>query len=79
MARKIKIPNEQRKLYELYADHLMELIVQSKIKYSETCKDYLKRYKGLQFRENEIDRLILGNYVTNENSHKRPLVKLTKI
>jgi len=65
-------------LYEQHADHVVELIVKSKIKYSETYRDYLKRYreKSLQFSENEIDRMILGNYATEYEIHKRPLAKL---
>ncbi len=65
-------------LYEQHADHIVELIVKSKIKYSETYRDYLKKYResGLKFSENEIDRMILGNYTTDEDGHKRPLAKL---
>lgn len=65
-------------LYEQHADHVVELIVKSKIKYSETYRNYLKRYResGLHFSENEIDRMILGNYATDEDIHKRPLAKL---
>lgn len=65
-------------LYELHSDHVVELIFKSKIKYSETYRDYLKKYreKGLQFSENEIDRMILGNYADEEDIHKRPLAKL---
>ncbi|WP_316795447.1 hypothetical protein [Pedobacter agri] len=67
-----------KELYELHSDHVVELIFKSKIKYSETYRNYLEKYKekGLKFSENEIDRMILGNYVMEEDIHKRPLAKL---
>ncbi|MCP1996112.1 HNH endonuclease [Flavobacterium sp. HSC-61S13] len=65
-------------LYELHSDHVVELIFKSKIKYSDTYRTYLEKYKekGLEFSDNEIDRMILGNYATEEDIHKRPLAKL---
>lgn len=65
-------------LYELHSDHVVELIFKSKIKYSDTYRAYLEQYKekGLEFSDNEIDRMILGNYATEEDIHKRPLAKL---
>lgn len=65
-------------LYELHSDHVVELIFKSKIKYSDTYREYLNRYfeNGQKFSDNEIDRMILGNYATEEEIHKRPLAKL---
>jgi len=67
-----------KELYELHSDHVVELVVKSKIKYSETYRNYLSKYrdKGLSFSENEIDRMILGNYTDIEEIHKRPFSKL---
>lgn len=67
-----------KELYELHSDHVVELIFKSKIKYSGTYRSYLEKYKekGLKFNDNEIDRMILGNYATQEEVHKRPLAKL---
>ena len=67
-----------KELYELHSDHVVELIFKSKIKYSDTYRTYLEKYKekGLEFSDNEIDRMILGNYATEEEIHKRPLAKL---
>ncbi|MDM1353246.1 MULTISPECIES: HNH endonuclease [Myroides] len=67
-----------KELYEQHSDHVVELIFKSKIEYSETYRTYLKKYKekGLEFSDNEIDRMILGNYSTEEDIHKRPLAKL---
>lgn len=65
-------------LYELHSDHVVELVIKSKIKYSETYRNYLKKYRdnGLMFSENEIDRMILGTYTNVEEIHKRPFSKL---
>lgn len=67
-----------KELYELHSDHVVELIFKSKIKYSDTYREYLNRYfeNGQKFSDNEIDRMILGNYATEEDIHKRPLAKL---
>jgi len=67
-----------QELYNLHTDHVVELVIKSKIKYSTTYRDYLEKYKehGLVFSENEIDRMILGNYTNVDEIHKRPFSKL---
>lgn len=64
------------KLYNQHTDHALELIVKSQIAYSQTYRNYLKSYVGFTFSENEIDRMILGNYSLENEIHKRPLAKL---
>lgn len=64
------------KLYQQHSDHVLELIIKSKVAYSEKYRDYLNSYDGLKFSEHEIDRMILGNYSKEEENHKRPLAKL---
>ena len=64
------------KLYSEHSDHVLELIIKSKISYSEKYKDYLNSYDGLNFNDSEIDRMILGNYSQENELHKRPLTKL---
>ena len=64
------------KLYSEHSDHVLELIIKSKISYSEKYKEYLSSYTGFDFNENEIDRMILGNYSKENELHKRPLTKL---
>ena len=66
------------KLYEQHSDHVIELIIKSKIEYSKEYRSYLKSYrdKGLSFNDSEIDRMILGNYSKEGEIHKRPLAKL---
>ncbi len=63
-------------LYELHHDHVLELIIKKRLKYSKKYRDYLSSYKGLQFSKSEIDRMILGNYTLEKEQHKRPLSKL---
>lgn len=63
-------------LYNLHYDHALELIIKKRVKYSEKYRKYLKSYKGLQFSNTEIDRMILGNYSLTKEQHKRPLAKM---
>lgn len=65
-----------KELYEKHSDHVLELILKSKIQYSQQYRDYLKSYDQFIFNDNEIDRMILGNYTNQEDIHKRPLAKL---
>lgn len=67
-----------KELYELHSDHVVELVFKSKVKYSDSYRKYLKKYreKGLSFSDNEIDRMILGNYTNVDEIHKRPFSKL---
>ncbi|CAG0989054.1 hypothetical protein FLAV_02199 [Flavobacteriales bacterium] len=64
------------KLYQQHSDHVLELIIKSKIAYSNKYRTYLHSYKGLKFNDAEIDRMILGNYSKEDEIHKRPLAKL---
>jgi hypothetical protein len=63
-------------LYQTHKDHVGELILRSKIKYSDIYRKYLDSYSGLSLTKAEIDRMILGNYSLEEELHKRPLSKL---
>ncbi|WP_017258885.1 HNH endonuclease family protein [Pedobacter arcticus] len=67
-----------QELYDKHRDHVVELIILSKSKYVENYRKYLRQYKkkGLKFSDNEIDRMIMGNYVSEKELHKRPLAKL---
>lgn len=64
------------KLYQQHSDHILELIIKSRVAYSEEYRKYLRTYSGLKFSEHEIDRMILGNYSQEEEIHKRPLAKM---
>jgi hypothetical protein len=64
-------------LYATHDDHAMELIFKSQIKYPTTYHKFLQTaFKNLNFTEDEVNRLIIGNYVNKADLHKRPLSKL---
>ncbi len=63
-------------LYQQHSDHVLELIIKSKVAYSSKYRTYLHSYKGLKFNDAEIDRMILGNYSKEDEIHKRPLAKM---
>lgn len=64
------------KLYKKHEDHVVELILKSKVKYGENARNYLNSYNGIKFSDNEINRIIIGNYTNVEDLHKRPLSKM---
>jgi hypothetical protein len=64
------------KLYQQHSDHVLELVIKSKVEYSNKYRTYLHSYKGLNFNDDEIDRMILGNYSKEDEIHKRPLAKM---
>lgn len=64
------------KLYEKHTDHLLELVIKSKLRYTDHYRKYLKSYKRLKFSRDEINRMIIGNYSKIEDVHRRPLAKL---
>lgn len=63
-------------LYQQHSDHVLELIIKSKVAYLSKYRTYLHSYKGLKFNDAEIDRMILGNYSKEDEIHKRPLAKM---
>jgi|GEM_PF-2019699 len=62
--------------YQKHKDHVCELILKSKLEYSEQYCDYLNNYNGLNFTDSDIDRMLIGNYTQLDELHKRPLSKL---
>lgn len=64
------------KLYEKHVDHVLELILRSKLEYTEDFRNYLKGHKDYKFSDYEIDRMIINNYSQESEIHKRPLAKL---
>jgi len=64
------------KLYKKHTDHVLELVFKSQLIYSKNYRKYLKSYDKLKFSDHEIDRMIIGNYSTQDDIHKRPLAKL---
>lgn len=64
------------KLYEQHSDHVLELIIKSKLAYSEKYREFLQSFNELKFKDEDINRMILGNYSNEDDIHKRPLSKL---
>lgn len=65
------------KLYAQHSDHVLELIIKSKVAYSGQYRKFLHdTFTGFTFSDHEIDRMVLGNYSQVEEIHKRPLAKL---
>lgn len=63
-------------LYQLHGDHVLELIIKSKVNYNNKYRQYLEGFKGLTFSDAEIDRVLIGNYTSLSELHKRPFSKL---
>jgi len=74
----IEIFNLNR-LYQNHKDIVLELI-QKDIVYNESYLDeLLTKYEGTLFKNKEdLQRLVSGGYIEDENINKRPLSKLTK-
>lgn len=57
----------------------MAELIQKKEIYTESYKQHLaKQFKDLFKDESIINRLIIGNYDTVEDIHKRPMAKFTQ-
>jgi len=68
-----------KELYDMHKDHVAELIFKSKIKYGERYRSILVDYfheKNLPINLGDIDRMIMSNYISNDEISKRPLAKL---
>ena len=65
-------------IYNTQKDIVAELIQKKEI-YTESYKQHLaKQFKDLFKDESIINRLIIGNYDTVEDIHKRPMAKFTQ-
>lgn len=63
-------------LYKLHNDHVLELVVKAEVNYTDRYREYLNKYKGLTFSDAEIDRVLISNYTSLNELHKRPFSKL---
>lgn len=66
------------KLYEQHADIVLEMVVKGKVEYAKEYRKYLRDFTDIRLTEGEIDRMILGNYSTEAELHKRPFAKLSQ-
>lgn len=66
-------------LYNLHTDHVEELILKSQIKYPRSYSILLEKItqqKIAQLPKSMYFRLLIGNYIHDDELHKRPLSKL---
>lgn len=64
--------------YELHTDYVQELIKKAIIYNKEQIQEFLQNYNDIFSTDEEILRMIFGNYLYIEDLEKRPLAKLTK-
>lgn len=72
---------ERFRLAQVYENHtdIAEELYWKKYLYNKSKRQELVEvFKNLDINEKEIDRFITGNYILDEDLHKRPLAKLTK-
>jgi len=66
-----------QEIYETQKDIAEELILKAEI-YTDKYKENLKKqFKGLFPNEEILNRLLISNYSTEEELHKRPMAKFT--
>ncbi len=63
--------------YEIHSDYVQELIKKAKIYTKAFRKELLENYTGLISSEEELNRIVFGNYMNKNDEEKRPLAKLT--
>lgn len=66
-------------LYQHHTDYAAELYYKGLVKANHLYRTSLKgilRRKGIMLSDNDINRIIVGNYVTGQDYGKRPLAKM---
>ena len=63
--------------YRVHRDLVQDLIIRSKMYTPERINELKKDFSKLNLHENDFNRIMYGNYLEEENFHKRPLSKLT--
>ena len=64
--------------YKIHNDYVQELIKKAELYNKYKLKEYVDNYNSLFSSEEEILRIVFGNYVDEKLIGKRPLAKLTK-
>jgi hypothetical protein len=65
-------------LYNLHKDYINEIIQKSIVYNDDYIKNLFEKYKGTLFSsEEDVKRMVLGNYTNEADYNKRPLSKLT--
>jgi hypothetical protein len=65
-------------LYNMHKDYVNEIIQKSIIYNEDHIKELFNKYNGTLFSsEDDVKRMVLGNYINEDEYSKRPLSKLT--
>ena len=65
-------------LYNMHKDYVNEIIQKSIVYNEDHIKDLFNKYNGTLFSsEDDVRRMVLGNYINEDEYSKRPLSKLT--
>ncbi|MDO6658656.1 hypothetical protein [Anaerobacillus sp. 1_MG-2023] len=65
-------------LYSIHRDSVYEILKKGQIYNKEFKEELIRNHNHLFNSEEEINRLLYGNFLDNDNLHKRPLAKLNK-
>ncbi|MFP3592968.1 hypothetical protein [Chryseobacterium sp. SIMBA_038] len=66
-------------LYNLHKDYVNEIIIKSVIYNDDYIKELYDKYNGTLFSsEDDVRRMVFGNYIQENDFSKRPLSKLTR-
>jgi hypothetical protein len=65
-------------VYQTHQDYVIELIKKVQIYNDGQFTEYLENFGELFKTEDEMQRIIFGNYIQENKLGKRPLAKLTK-
>jgi hypothetical protein len=65
-------------LYDFHKDHVAELIKKNMIYNKDRIKELYQNFNQLFNSKDDIVRMIVSNYITEDNLDKRVLAKLTK-
>lgn len=67
-----------REVYQIHSDIVQECIKKAIVFNPQYLADLLHTYEGLFESEEELYRIVFGNYIEESSYGKRPLSKLTK-
>ena len=62
--------------YQQHADHVVDLLYKRNYVYTDSYLAALRKITGQKISQSDLDRFIVGAYVSPDDYHKRPLSKL---
>ena len=68
-----------REVYNQHKDYVLDIIQKNVVYNDSYIESLFKQFEGTLFKNKEdVMRLVLGNYISEEDLGKRPLAKLTR-